>query len=206
VSRRGGAGGAEAVALRTIKLVSRALLVGGGLMMAAVTVLIVVEIVMRQGFKRSLGGVDELAGFALAVATSWSFAAVLLDRAHVRIDSLYARFGQRLRALLDILSLAGTVGFIGTLTWFGFQVFQTSLRFNTSSQSSLAIPKAVPQGLWVAGLAWFCLVAAVLLVLCLVAVSRRDWAGVARLAGAPELDAEVAAERDAALQRGDGGR
>lgn len=199
---RGGAG-AEPVPLRWVRAISRALLVGGGLMMAAVTVLIVVEIVLRQGFRRSLGGVDELAGFALAVATAWSFAAVLLDRAHVRIDSLYARFGLRVRAMLDIVSLAGTVAFIGTLTFFAFQVFQTSLRFSASSQSSLAVPKALPQGLWVAGLAWFCLVAAVLLVVCVLAAIRGDWNAVARMAGAPELDAEVSAEREAALMRKD---
>ena len=80
--------------------------VTGGLLLVAATVLIIVEIVMRQFLHRTLGGVDELAGFALAVGTAWSFGSVLLDKAHVRIDTVYSRFGDRGRAVADVIGLA----------------------------------------------------------------------------------------------------
>ncbi|MCB1468928.1 MAG: hypothetical protein KDK08_17720, partial [Rhizobiaceae bacterium] len=64
--------------LNGLRAASRLLLLAGGLLMLASTVLIVLEIVLRQIFGRSIGGVDELAGFALAVASAWSFGAVLL--------------------------------------------------------------------------------------------------------------------------------
>ena len=182
------------VPLRSLRAVSRFILLAGGMLMLVATLLIVVEIIMRQAFRLSLGGVDEVAGFTLAIATAWSFGAVLLDKAHVRIDSLYSRFGVKTRAVLDIVSLGGTVLFVGMLVFFAVQVLTTSLRFNATSQSSLAIPKAVPQALWVAGLGWFLLVAVVLLVACLNAARRGDWGQVGRLAGAPELDEEIQAE------------
>ena len=55
--------------------------VAGGFLIVLACALIVIEIVMRQAFRSSMGGVDELAGFALAVGTAWSFGAVLLDKA-----------------------------------------------------------------------------------------------------------------------------
>jgi len=177
-----------------LRAVSRYILLAGGFLIVAATALIVVEIVMRQAFRRSLGGVDELAGFALAVGAAWSFGAVLLDKAHVRIDTVYAWFGEKGRALLDIVSLAGTALFIGMLVWFGSGVLMSSIRFGASSQSSLAIPKAVPQALWIAGLGWFLLVAVVLLVCCLLALARGDWKEIGRLAGAPDIEAELSAE------------
>jgi TRAP-type C4-dicarboxylate transport system permease small subunit len=190
--------------LKALRAASRFLLVAGGLLMVAATVLIVAEIAMRQVFHRSMGGVDELAGFALAVATAWSFAAVLLDKAHVRIDTVYVRFGTRARAVLDIASLGGTVLFVGALVWFGLQVLTASLRFGATSQSSLAIPKAVPQALWLGGLAWFLLVAVILLACCLLAAFRGDWRGVAQLAGAQQVEDELRAELAQVEERGEG--
>lgn len=180
--------------LRGLRTASRYILLCGGFFIVVACGLIVAEIVMRQIFGSSLGGVDELAGFALAVGTAWSFGAVLLDKAHVRIDTVYACFGEKGRALLDIVSLAGTVLFMATLLYFSTEVLATSIRFGASSQSSLAIPKSVPQAMWVAGLAWFLVVAVILLFHSLAALARGDWKQVGRLAGAPDIEAELSAE------------
>jgi TRAP-type mannitol/chloroaromatic compound transport system permease small subunit len=180
--------------LKTLRAVSRTMLVAGGLLIVAACALIVLEIVMRQLFNRSMGGVDELAGFALAVGSAWSFAAVLLDKGHVRIDTLYGQLHRRGRGFLDVIGLAATVLFIGTLVYFAAEVLITSIRFGATSQSSLAIPKSVPQALWLGGLAWLLLVAVVLLIACLAAMMRGNWIEVSRLAGAPELETEISAE------------
>jgi TRAP-type C4-dicarboxylate transport system permease small subunit len=183
-----------AIPLRRLRAVSRFILVAGGLLIVAAAALIVVEIVMRQVFKRSLGGVDELAGFALAIGSAWSFGAVLLDKAHVRIDTVYANFGERGRAVLDVAGLAGTAFFTAVLVYFSTEVLMSSIRFGATSQSSLAIPKAVPQALWLAGLVWFLFVSVVLLVFCLAALLRRDWRRVGLLGGAAMLEEELRAE------------
>jgi TRAP-type C4-dicarboxylate transport system permease small subunit len=187
---RGGSGLIE----RLSRNVSRFILLAGGFLIVAATALIVTEIFARQLFRRSLGGIDEVAGFALAIGTSWSFGAVLLDKGHVRIDTLYARFGRRTRAVFDIVALGGTVLFAAALAFFASQVLATSLRFGTTSQSSLAVPVAVPQALWVAGLVWFLLVALGLLVACVVGLAKGNWRQIERLGGATEIEAEVRAE------------
>ncbi|MDF2689207.1 MAG: hypothetical protein K0Q80_2172 [Microvirga sp.] len=191
----------RAIPLRELRAISRYILLAGGFTIVAATALIVIEIVMRQVFRRSLGGVDELAGFALAVGTAWSFGAVLLDKSHVRIDTLYSHFGEKGRAILDVAGLIGTVLFMGTMVYYAAQVLITSIRFNATSQSSLAVPKSVPQALWVAGLSWFLLVAIVLLGCCLIALVRGDWREVGRLAGAPDIEEELRSELADTAQR-----
>ena len=42
---------------------------------------------------------------ALSIGTAWSLGAALLDRAHIRIDSLYVRFPIGLRIALDVVGL-----------------------------------------------------------------------------------------------------
>ncbi|MBD0413191.1 TRAP transporter small permease subunit [Oryzicola mucosus] len=190
--------------LKGLRAISRYILLAGGFLIVIACALIVVEIVMRQVFRRSLGGVDELAGFALAVGTAWSFGAVLLDKAHVRIDTVYSHFGDKGRALFDILSLTGTVLFMSAMLYFATEVLTTSIRFGASSQSSLAIPKSVPQAMWVAGLGWFLLVAVILLCCCLAALFRGDWKQVGRLAGAPDIETELSAELADTEQRNAG--
>ena len=77
----------------------------------------------------------------------------------------------------------------------------SSTRFGATSQSSLAIPKAVPQALWLGGLAWFLFVSVVLLVLCVAALLRRDWRRVSLLGGAAMLEEELKAEISATQSR-----
>ena len=66
----------------------------GGALVLLAAVLIGIDVLMRKFFDRSIGGADELAGYALAIGTAWGLRAALLDRAHIRIDSLYVLFPQ----------------------------------------------------------------------------------------------------------------
>ncbi|MCB1469640.1 MAG: hypothetical protein KDK08_21400, partial [Rhizobiaceae bacterium] len=86
--------------------------------------------------------------------------------------------------------------------YFGLQMLVSSIRFGATSQSSLAIPKAVPQALWLAGLGWFLFVAVVLLVNCLVSIAKGEWHRVALLAGAQQLEDELRGELEQVEQRG----
>ena len=61
----------------------------GGALVFVAALLIGVDVLMRKFLARSIGGADELAGYALALGTAWSLGAALLERAHIRIDSLY---------------------------------------------------------------------------------------------------------------------
>ena len=61
----------------------------GGALILAAAVLVAADVVIRNLFVVSVGGSDELAGYALAVGSAWALAFALLERAHVRIDVLY---------------------------------------------------------------------------------------------------------------------
>ena len=166
----------------------------GGALLIAAALLVGVEVVIRKVFSLSVGGADELAGYALAISTSWALAFTLLERAHIRIDSLYVHLPVRLCALLDIAGLLLLITFFGLITWYGYGVFQTSYSLGARSMSPLGTPLLLPQLLWVLGLVMFLAIALLLLVRALVALVAGDLATVRRLVGSRTLSEEVAAE------------
>jgi TRAP-type mannitol/chloroaromatic compound transport system permease small subunit len=166
----------------------------GGLLIIAAALLVGVEVVIRKAFNLTVGGADELSGYALAISTSWALAFALLERAHIRIDSLYAHLPVRLAAVLDLLGLALFSAFIGLVAWYGFGVFQTSFGLSAHSLSPLGTPLVVPQLLWVAGFVVFLLVAALLLLRALAAFVAGDLQTVQRLIGSRSVSEELEAE------------
>jgi TRAP-type C4-dicarboxylate transport system permease small subunit len=166
----------------------------GGLLIIASAFLVGVEVVIRKAFDLTIGGADELSGYALAISTSWALAFALLERAHIRIDSLYVHLPARLAALLDILGLALFSAFIGLIAWYGFRVFQTSYGLSAHSLSPLGTPLVVPQLMWVVGLVLFLAIALIVLVRALIALVVGDLATVRSLAGSRTVSEEIEAE------------
>ncbi len=155
---------------------------GGGLVLLAAFV-ISTDVLMRKLFDTSLGGASEISGYVLAISTTWSLALALIDRAHVRIDSLYALLPTRICALLDILALLSFMVFSGILTWEGWVIFAQSVTLDAHSLTPLATPLAYPQFLWVAGFGFFFVVMLLLLARALMALATGDIDEVRRLLG-----------------------
>src|SRR5881275_1924304 len=88
----------------------------GGALILLAAVLIGIDVLMRKFLTESIGGADELAGYALAIGTAWGLGAALIDRAHIRIDSLYGLFPKKLRLFLDVVALLLFIGFFGLMT------------------------------------------------------------------------------------------
>ena len=107
----------------------------GGALVLMAAVLIGIDVLMRKFLARSIGGADELAGYSLAIGTAWGLGATLLDRAHIRIDSLYGLFPRKLRLALDLLALILFVGFFALMTWHGLGVVSQSLASGSRSQA-----------------------------------------------------------------------
>jgi TRAP-type mannitol/chloroaromatic compound transport system permease small subunit len=180
--------------LRLAYQIARAGVWFGGVLLIAAAVLVGVEVVIRKAFSLSMGGADELSGYALAISTSWALAFTLLERAHIRIDSLYVHLPVRVCALLDILGLVLLIAFFALVTWYGFGVFHTSYSLNAESLSPLSTPLVVPQLLWVLGFVMFLAIAVLLLVRALGALAAGDLATVRQLIGSRTVREEVAAE------------
>jgi len=164
--------------------------VGGGLILLA-AVLIGIDVLMRKFLNRSIGGADELAGYALAIGTAWGLGAALIDRAHIRIDSLYGLFPRKLRLLLDLAALVLFVAFFALMTWHGFGVVSQSWTSGSRSQSALETPTVFPQTLWIVGLLGFVIVGILLLLHAVSMIARGDLAGAGRAIGTRSAEEEI---------------
>jgi TRAP-type C4-dicarboxylate transport system permease small subunit len=123
------------------------------------SVAVAVEVTMRKVFNRSLQGVDELGGYALAVGAALAFALALAARAHIRIDLVHDRLSRPLRLVLDGLSalaLAVTAIVLPAMAWFALS---DSIAMNSTAQTPWATPLRWPQSVWFAVLSVFAVVA-----------------------------------------------
>jgi TRAP-type C4-dicarboxylate transport system permease small subunit len=156
-------------------------LLAGGLLLLSVLVTIL-DIVLRQ-IGHSLGGTDELSGYAMAIATSWGMSYTLTNLAHVRIDLVRARCRAPLRSLFDaiaLLSLAGTAIVIAYRVW---PVLEKSLENNSKANTTLETPLWIPQSMWMAGWVWFAISAVLMTLVLIVSALRKDYEDINRTAG-----------------------
>jgi TRAP-type C4-dicarboxylate transport system permease small subunit len=180
--------------------ISRAGAIAGGALLLIASIVIFVDITLRYTVSRTLGGADELAGYALAIASAWGFSAALLSRSHIRIDTVYVRVRRPVRALLDILSVGALAFFFALVTWHAWGVVRQSWVSQSRSQSELETLLVIPQGLWLAGLVFFVAVAVLLLVRALLAVFGHDLDGLFATIGSKSAVAE-AEEEVAAVEK-----
>ena len=166
----------------------------GGLMLGA-AIAITVDVVIRKLFGLTLAGgaLSELSGYVLAVSAAWGAGWALLDRAHVRIDTLQMLAGPRLRAGLDLLALVSFAAAFGLLAAKAWGVFLRSWELGSRSMTPLATPMAAPQLAWALGWSFVVLCALLLIAATLQALLRGDRATAHRLAGARTVAEESAA-------------
>jgi TRAP-type C4-dicarboxylate transport system permease small subunit len=181
-------------------------LAGGGLVFAA-ALLVGFDVLARKVFSITVGGADELSGYALAIGSAWSFAHVLMQRGNVRIDALYLHLPRPAAAACDALALLALLVFGGLVAWHGSGVMAQSYVLAARSNSELGVPLVVPQAAWWAGWVFFCATALLLLLRVGVALARGDTLTVTRLVGARSVREDAADElagARAALARHEG--
>jgi len=187
--------------LGVMRRISRWGLWFGGALVLIAALLIGIDVVLRKFFIVSIGGADELAGYSLAIGTAWGLAAALVDRAHIRIDSLYLLFPRLLRAILDLVGLGLFIFFFSLMAWHGAGVVEQSWTSSSRSQSALQIPTVIPQSIWLAGLILFILAGVLLILDTLMKISRRDFAGISRSVGIRSAEEDVEEELAAIRRR-----
>lgn len=185
----------------TLSAVSRGAAWIAGMLLMLAALAIGFDIAIRYLLNRTIGGGNEIAGYALALASAWGITATLLQRAHVRIDTLYVHLPPRLRGLLDITALLSFVGFMSLVAYYGYYVLEQSIISSTRSVSSLEVPLAIPQFFWFAGLVFFLIVAATLLARASIAFARHDLRKVQELVGARSMGDDIEAERESLATR-----
>lgn len=171
----------------------RAVWAGGTLLLAAAFT-VSVDVIARKLFAFSLGGADELSGYAFAIGSAWAFPFALLRRANVRVDALYQHLPARLCAALDILALVALGVFAVVLARYGWDVMATSWSLASRSNSALKVPLWIPQALWVAGLGLFVTTLALMLARALKALAGGEWAWIHAWLGARSVVEEATDE------------
>ncbi|GAB5377152.1 MAG: TRAP transporter small permease [Acuticoccus sp.] len=187
--------------LNALRWVTRVSAWFAGALILIAALIIGVDIVLRTIFLKSIGGADELAGYALAIGTSWGLGIALIDRAHIRIDSLYGFFPRTARLALDFIGLGLFLAFFAFGGWHGYGVLEQSLISGSRSQSGLEVPTAIPQFAWILGLAVSLLVGLCLLVVAAVLIFRGNPAGATHVISTRSAQEEVAEEIAAAHAR-----
>lgn len=119
-----------------------------GLMLIGLSLFVTLETIMRKVFGASLQGADELGGYVLAVSGALAFTIALSERAHIRIDLLYARFSTKTQAVLSwfaSLSLALFGLFVARYIW---SVIRDTLSYNSTAPTAWSTPLIYPQAVW----------------------------------------------------------
>jgi len=129
-----------------------------------------------------------------SIGTAWSLGAALVDRAHIRVDSLYVLFPRPLRVALDLVGLVVFVGFFAIISWHGLGVVSLSWLTSSRSQSALRIPTVIPQAIWIAGLGLFVAVGVALFARALRDLGRGDLEAVVGTIGTRSAKEEVEEE------------
>jgi len=133
-----------------------------GAMLVLTALFILTDVTLRQ-LGSSLGGSDEIAGYAMAITASWGLGYALMKLAHVRIDLVHRRLPGGGRALLDVVaiaSLALTVALVAFQCW---PVLEKSLSRGSRANTPLETPLWIPQSLWFGGWVWFAASASLML-------------------------------------------
>ncbi len=133
-----------------------AMIVGLGLLgMAA---FVVADIALRQ-VHASFGGSEELAGYAMALVSSWGMAYTLLELGHIRIDLVRSRTHGTMRALFDVFSMIIMSGVVVTIAIKCWPVVERAIENGSRANTPLATPLAWVQIPWFAGWVWFAVMA-----------------------------------------------
>ncbi|MBN9671368.1 TRAP transporter small permease subunit [Roseibium aggregatum] len=156
-----------------------------GLMLLGCVVFTLIEIAARR-LGGSLGGVDEISGYVMAVTTSWGISYALTEQAHVRIDLLRQRLVPLGRAVFDMLALLCLAATAIVVAWRGWGVLEKTLSNGARANTPLETPLWIPQSLWWAGWLWFAVSASLLLVAVLKNLLSADFKAVDDIAGARE--------------------
>lgn len=162
----------------------------GGILLLAVSALVVIEVILRKFFSISIQGVDTLSSYAMAVSFAWAMPYAILHRVHVRIDVLHMILPARLRGWLDIGSALLFFFYMTLLSWFCVQLAISSYRDGTLSSGVLSVPLSIPQGLWSAGLVAGVFTLFYLAIKSIWSLKLGDYATLNRLIGTESLPRE----------------
>jgi len=171
--------------------VAQGVALAGLYVLLGVALLVSVDVMVRKLFGVAFVGADELAGYAMAVATSWALAFAFFQGSHIRVNVLTMTLGVRAQARLDALAALAVAVMVGLLAWQVWVIAFESWTYGSVSNTPLRVPLWLPQCAMLAGVLLFLVSALVVLGEALVLLWRGQHEAVVRLLAADD-DAERA--------------
>lgn len=169
---------------------SRVAAIAAGILILLSALIVFADVLLRRFLGWTLGGADELSGYALAIGTAWALPYCLLWRVNIRVDSLYRLTPHRVRAALDILGLLILGTFAMFLTYRAGLVLIETIERGSRSVTPLNVPLVYPQTVWFAGLIWYAATFVLSIVQAGLGWLRGDLETVTRIAGSGASPAE----------------
>lgn len=179
-----------------MRIVARLAGIVFGVMMLALSFAIAAETVLRKFFAYSFGGIDELGGYAVAIAGPLAFTVAAVDQAHIRINLLHGRLPELARGFLNAVAAVSLALLALFLLYFTIRTVQDTSAYRSIAQTPWATPLIYPQSVWLVAMGVFALATLVLAVQALRHLARRDWTVLDRRFGPGSAEAELQAELD----------
>ncbi|MBV7483813.1 TRAP transporter small permease subunit [Bordetella sp. BOR01] len=146
-----------------LERLSRNVALAGLYVLFATALLVSTDVLVRKVFGIAFVGADELAGYALALATSWALSYAFFEGSHIRVNVLHMTLAPRPKAWLDLLAVLVTAVLIGILAWQVWIIAFDSWTFDAVSNTPLRVPMWIPQFIFLAGVLLFFVSAALVL-------------------------------------------
>lgn len=176
-----------------------------GAIMIVLSFAIAAETILRKFFSYSMGGIDELGGYAVAVVAPLAFLVAAHEQAHIRINVLHGKLPLQARAMLNVVAAVSLCLLALFLLYFTMKTVQETLTYRSIAQTPWATPLIYPQSVWLVAMAVFTLGTMVIAGRAVLLLARRQWSLLDRRFGPGSAQDELAAEL-ADLESRDGRR
>ncbi|MEL6677932.1 MAG: TRAP transporter small permease [Pseudomonadota bacterium] len=163
----------------------------GGALIVLSALLVTLEVFLRKIFNVSLGGADEISGYAFGVATALALSFALFERAHIRVDALLGAIPKILHPLINLVGLLLLTGFALVVVVMVWDMVGDTLENGSRSITPMRVPLAIPQIPWLIGWMFFVFSGLLIAVMALRQYLRGDEAGVQALIGVKSLDEQI---------------
>jgi TRAP-type C4-dicarboxylate transport system permease small subunit len=167
-----------------------------GTMMILLSVAITAETLLRKFFSFSLGGIDELGGYVVALAAPIAFTVALVENAHIRINQLTARFPKPAQGMLNVLASVSMALLAIYFFYFTVDTVRETAAYHSIAQTPWATPLIYPQSLWLVAMATFPIAAVVLAAKAVAQLFKGDWQTLLGQFGPVSAAEELQAELD----------
>ena len=163
----------------------------GGTLIVLSAFLVTLEVFLRKVFNVSLGGADEISGYAFGVATALALSYALFERAHIRVDALLGAIPKVLHPFINLFGLLMLTGFALVVVVMVWSMVGDTLDNGSRSITPMRVPLAIPQIPWLLGWMFFVFSGVLITLVAIRQYFRGDEAGVQNLIGVKSLDEQI---------------